>query len=113
MEEPETIPRGRIRTIDDTDVLIHNRMTLDEWQREKERIPRLLEELSEHVSTWAIEIVAAYASQRRVGVRFTKTHDPLGNGVLVGNIQGWTVEAVNPCGIDEVYIRFQEAETDA
>ena len=101
-------------TYDETDTLevcgvktgVNSRMTEYEMERFRDRAEALLEELD----GYEVSRLVAYGSQRRAGVFVDPGHDPLGNGILTGNVEGFETEAVQPVSTTEVFIRFQQAE---
>lgn len=97
-----TVPSGEI------DVHVNDRMTDGEMDRFKERAKKLLGQVEARISTYPIDYLRAYGSQRRIGIRMSPGNDPLGNGIITGNFDGFDVEAVKPVDHETVYIRFQE-----
>jgi len=93
-------------------VYVNNRMTEYEANRWRARADKLLSELRDQLADYEIESLAAYGSARRIGVRLARQHDPLGNGIMVGNVDGFDVEAVSPIDHETAYIRFQEQSDD-
>lgn len=93
---------------DDISVDVNRRMTEYEASKWRDRADRLLEELRNGLPDYEIEHLVAYGSSRRIGVRLGRTDDPLRNGIMTGNVEGFDVEAVSPVNHDTVFVRFQE-----
>jgi hypothetical protein len=86
---------------------VRNRMTRDEVDRDLSRVDRLDEQLQELSVT--IRRYGIHGQLRRVSAVLTLDYDPLENGILVGNVEGFSVESVQPdCGTSTIGIRFQE-----
>lgn len=86
------------------------RMTSWELEREQERARRLLAELP---STAEVGTIHLHRMCSRIAVSVEKGDDPLDNGILVGNMDGWSVESIDPLGRRfSVRIRFVEEDTE-
>jgi hypothetical protein len=83
---------------------LQSRMTKDEVERDLERVDRLQRELSD---TTVVNYYL-YGQLRRVGALIEIGHDPLHNGFIASNVDGFSVDAVKPRNSDRVFVRFQE-----
>ncbi|SEO97137.1 hypothetical protein SAMN05216388_102521 [Halorientalis persicus] len=84
--------------------LINSRMTKDEVKRDLDRVDRLQQALDDAT----VANFYLYGQLRRVGALIEIGHDPLNNGFIASNVEGFTVDAVNPRNSDQVFVRFQE-----
>ena len=86
---------------------VHDRMTKDEVERDLIRVGLLDNQLQELNVT--VQQYGLHGKLRRVSAVLKPGHDPLRNGILVGNVDGFSVEAVQPDrgGPSAVGIRFQ------
>lgn len=87
-------------------VTVKEPMTRYEMQQDLERAENLLDELE----GYPVDRIVAYGSQGRIGVYAKPGHDPLYNGIIVANIDGFRVDAIRPKDNETVYIRFQDSE---
>lgn len=97
------------------DIYIKNCMTEYEMERFKQRAKKFLdavENAKSGIHSYPVDSLYAYGNLRRIGARMKVSDDPLGNGIVVGNIDGFSVEAIRPVHGEgeETYIRFQENE---
>lgn len=98
--------RGDEETLRDKPVYIKKPMTGDGMRLFLERAEQLLDE----IDGYPVDCLQAYRHGGRVGVRVKPGHDPLINGIITGNVEGFQVEAVRPVDSGCVYIRFQKTD---
>jgi len=94
-------------TYKDRNVHVNRRMTEYESRRFKYKADRLLSVLDEPMrDSYTVHRWVAYGNHSRIGAVMSNDRDPLGNGILVGNFENFSVEAIDPIDTEKVLIRF-------
>jgi len=91
-----------------TPVSVHRRMTQYEVSRFRDKADELLSAVSNR-GKYEVVRLHAYGHAHRIGAKLKINRDPLHNGVITTNIDGFAVESVKPTKeYDHVCIRFMK-----